>query len=163
VLIALFGGGYLLLTHNRMENSIVTRMVSAAVILGFVDYLFQQLLPNAPLSIAILYVLPLGFLFIIAIIWPERKGELWPHGKRPYTQGVLWQVWWSMVLCLAAFTNGMVFIYEYLILNTAPPAHHLLPIPTAFYFATIPLLTLVCGGGFFIQFWRFIRMLPPKK
>lgn len=43
-----------------------------------------------------------------------------------------------------------------------PCPHHLLPIPTWVYFDTIPAFTVLMGFAFFFQFWRFIRMLPPK-
>ena len=51
------------------------------------DLAFDSVFPSAPLSVAVLFLVPLGFVFVIAVIWPKRKGELWPYGKKRYTRG----------------------------------------------------------------------------
>ena len=160
--ILLLGGGFVLLGVDDL-NPIVKRMVAAAAILGLFLTFFAQLFPNAPLSIAVLYVVPMVFLFALAAVWGERKGQLWPHGNRPYTQGVINQVWLSMIFCLAAFTDGFGTLYEYYFLDAAKIAHPLIRIPLSTFLPIIDLLTAVMGFGFILQFWRFIRMLPPKN
>lgn len=64
-------------------------------------------------------------------------------------------------MCLAMFADGFVWDYEYLYLRV-PVQQARLPIPFSVYADTIPILTVFMGFGFFLQFWRFVRMLPPK-
>ncbi|MDG7036036.1 MAG: hypothetical protein JRM72_01465 [Nitrososphaerota archaeon] len=145
-----------------MDRSVANRIVPAAIFLVFMDLAFSVTFPSTPLRIIALFFLPLAILLTVMVIWPERKGELWPYKGRRYARGVQSQVWWSVIVTLATFVNGLNWVYNYEFTPGFITVHHYLPIPTVVYVYTIPPLTVVMGIGFFLQLWRYVRMLPPK-
>jgi hypothetical protein len=146
-----------------MASSRISNLIAASAVLGFITYLFSSLNPTNYLGLTVLYVVPIGFVFMTIAILPERKGQLWPHGNARFTRGVLLQVWWSLVLLLWVFVWGCATTYGLIFPNTVYPVHPswLIPNPTGFY--VLVGSTAFMGFAFLFQLWRFIQMLPPKR
>ena len=163
-MLAIFcGGAYLLLTEGGTIRPIVGRMLAAAGILGFLGFIFWLMFPEGPLWLTVIFVMPTLFAFITAAVWPERKGHLWPYGNRPYTRRVFLQNWVTLWLGLNVFLASAAFLYSAIFPNPYWPVRQSWLFPQTNLQQTFAILMVITGVAFFLQLWRFIRMLPPKK
>src|SRR5712692_8354271 len=131
------------------------RIVAICAVVPALIGLLYWLFPDLPLSLRIIFGLPMVLAFLIVAVWPERKGKIWPHNT-PSNRRRLW--FQRYVLGFSAYVMLLYNVSVYSLL---------FPVPSYLQYRTnspltVELLDVGVWIGFVAMVRHYIRSLPPK-
>lgn len=152
--------GWVLLRWRKL-NPTLERLASASVVVGMLSGFIWWLLPDLPLPEKAILAFPMAMSLLIAVLWPESKGRIWPR-ELPSNRRMLW----SQRFFLGSYTmlvyGTTYIIYGLVFPSLTGPLHSwLVPnsiaLPVAIVFEGLALF------GFLSLLRIHIRSLLPKR
>jgi hypothetical protein len=125
--------------------------------------LLYWLVPEMPIEGKIIVGFPMLLLILAAVIWPERKGMVWPYNNKTNRRARFVQRWVIVLTAYTVFWTSSLLFSKFFPVPSYLQAHASFLIPSSWTIPSLELAVVLAVVLFLIAIWHHIRSLSPKS